>query len=75
LAYPLKLMDDLVDFLFAEYQQAGLIMRQKQTLVNGVQVTELLNNAWEEFEARPETFAAFERQKVEELKRVFGLLS
>jgi hypothetical protein len=73
LAYPPKLMDELVDFLFAEFQQAGLIMRQQQNVASGVQVTELLNQAWEEFEARPETFAVFERQKVEELKRVFGI--
>ncbi len=74
LAYPAKLMDDLIDFLFAEYQQAGLIMWRGQTAAGGMQVTELLNVAWEEFEVRPETFAAFERQKVEELKRAFGLL-
>jgi hypothetical protein len=41
---------------------------------SGVQVTSLLNVAWEEFEARPDTFAAFERQKIEEWKKVFGLL-
>jgi hypothetical protein len=67
-------MDDLADFLFAEYQQAGLTAWKPRPASSGVQVTSLLNVAWEEFEARPDTFAAFERQKIEEWKKVFGLL-
>jgi hypothetical protein len=73
LAYPPKLMDELADFLFAEYQRIGLTTWSQHATATGIQVTKLLNDAWDEFESRPETFATFERQNVQALRRAFGL--
>ena len=69
LAYPQSLLRDIAKQAKESFERLGL----KPYRPNSNHVAELLNEAWRHFQSSPESYAEWERTKVRDLRKKFGL--
>jgi hypothetical protein len=74
LAYPSQLLQKIVEFTIEKCREIGLQHWHNGNASEGsIHIGSLLNAAWDDFHASPDSFTRFEKQQIFNLKTEFGL--